>query len=882
MHKNESYQCSVGAEYASYFQYQSAYCVSTAITPLIGRDYEVQAASALLQCSTVRLLTLAGPGGIGKTRLALQIASELRASFLDGVHMVYLASVSEPGEVLLAIMHALGLHGTGTEPAFEQLATFLQDRHMLLVLDNFEQVSAAGSLLVDLLACCSGIRMLVTSRAILRVRGEHEFPLSPLALPDLRHLPDHENLLYVPSISLFIQRAQAVKPDFRLTDSNARCIAEICAWLDGVPLAIELAAARIKHLSPQDLLRRLERRLDVLTLGRADMPSRQQTLRATLTWSYDLLTADERTLFRRIALFAGGCTLEQLEVFCASLASLATPVLDVVASLIDKSLLQWSEQPDNEPRLLMLETVREYALECLVESGEREICRQAHAFCYITLIKEAEQSENGPLHPLWLARLEQDYENIRVMLQWLLECESVEELLQLSDVLAQFWLMRGYISEGRLFLAKALATESFGESAAQLQAKAFYAAGRLAFYQSELGLAASFLENSERLYQEQENKRGVAAALLLMGAIKRWQGTCELGNTMLEKSLGLYREVDDRSGLADGLLTLGMLAHSSGNFTSARNLCEESLAIARAIAYTWAIAANLHYLGWIAYLQHNYEVARAYSEESLAHFKLLGKPPLIIEAMIVLAYEQRALGDETSALSSFEEALALSKEIENREDCALVLCSQGHLALRQEDFSNAWGMHEQCVKLLLEKDVQTSGKMKWFLASSLEELGEIAFGGGQVACAVRLFGTAEAVRALHGYYTPLRIEPQSYKHALAAARSLLGAERFAAAWAQGCKRPFEPASVRAALQPEQAIPASVTITKSSPPVHTGLTARETEVLRLLASGLTNNQIAHCLVLSPRTVNVHVQAIYRKLNVISRSAATRYAVEHKIV
>ena len=316
MKKNQGYRCSVEPQYFSSPQYQS---VSDALTPLVGRDCEVQAVCTLLQHSTVRLLTLVGPGGIGKTRLALQIAAELRKSFSDGMRVVQLASVSESGAVLQSLMRTLDLHDSDPDLAFGQLVACLRDRHMLLVLDNFEQVIAARSLLVDLLTCCPKITMLVTSRAILRVRGEHEFPVSPLALPDLRHLPDHENLLHVPSISLFVQRAQAVKPDFCLTASNARCIAEICVWLDGVPLALELAAARIKHLSPHILLRRLERRLDVLTLGRVDMPDRQQTLRATLTWSYDLLTADERTLFRRLALFAGGCTLEQLESFCASL-----------------------------------------------------------------------------------------------------------------------------------------------------------------------------------------------------------------------------------------------------------------------------------------------------------------------------------------------------------------------------------------------------------------------------------------------------------------------------------------------------------------------------------------------------------------------------------
>ncbi|HEU5227717.1 MAG TPA: LuxR C-terminal-related transcriptional regulator [Ktedonobacteraceae bacterium] len=883
MNKNNHYSCAVGREYTSHSHRQNLYCTSTAITPLIGRDYEVQTACALLQCSGVRLLTLAGPGGIGKTRLAWQIATEAQASFLDGIYLVLLAAVSEPDQVLPTILQALGLQHTNSAPVFEQLLAFLRNKHILLVLDNFEQVITAGSLLVDVLACCPGISMVVTSRSILRVRGEHEFPVTPLALPDLRHLPDHENLRYVPSISLFVQRAQAVKPDFQLTDSNAHCIAEICVWLDGVPLALELAAVRIKHLSPQALLRRLGRRLDLLTLGRADMPSRQQTLRATLAWSYDLLTSDERTLFRRLALFSGGCTLEQLELFCSSLSGIETPVLDVVASLMDKSLLQWSERAGNEPRLLMLETVREYALECLLAAGEWEPCRQAYALCYIALVKEAEHMAYGPQQESWLKRLEQDYENVRQMLQWQLECGSVEELFHLVSVLGEFWLMRGYSGEGRRFLAAALATTGASEVDISLQAKACYTAGRLAFWRNDLDNATSYLEKCERLYRAQQNKPGIAAALLYLGTIKKYQGACKPGNAMHEESLRLYEEVGDRSGVADVLLMLGMEAHHGGDVVRARDLCEQSLTLARATHYTWAIAANLHYLGWGAYLQCEYETAHTLTSESLVYFKLLGRP-LMVEALVVLSYELKALGDETTALAVVEEALALSKEIEHEEGCALALCGLGHLALCQGDVAKTWKLQEECVRLLLQEKAWTSGRVRWILASALEALGVLTFGNGHAACAVKLFGVAAGVRALHGYDSPLRIELQLYEHTLSAARSLLGEGGFDAAWAEGKKIALEGAFTLDALLPRQhtLIPASYPKAKSSPPLHAGLTIRESEVLRLLASGLTNNQIANCLVLSPRTVNVHVQAIYRKLGVISRSAATRYAVEHRIV
>ena len=849
-------------------------------TQVVGREDEVLTACSLINRPDIRLLTLTGPGGIGKTCLSRQMLAELKDAFPDGSCFVALAPLNAPTILAPLIAHALGLQRSNTQSFLEYVKDFFREKSFLLILDNFEHILAAAPLVVDLLTACPHLKIVVTSRALLGVQGEYEFSVPPLVLPVQEQYEDVEALSQIASVRLFMQRAQQIKRSFSLTDANAKAISQICIRLDGLPLAIELAAARIKILSPQVLLARLDHRLQILTAGGPDLPLRQQTMYDTINWSYELLTSDEQRLFRYLSVFVSGSTLEVIEDLCTALGKTNTSLLDTITSLLDKSLLRQVDQEYGEPRLMMLETIREFGLNRLNAFSETEQVRDAHATTYRKLIQRTNISLLGTVYDPRFAPLTYEYENAMSVIQWLLERSevlgNVETALQMAGILGRLSFLRGQLDVGKIFLNWTLTASraSKTEISPTIKAEALYIAGWLAFWQYDEQQALLLLNEALQLFRVVQERRGIAYCLNLLSVIEIGGDDDGPGNAQHEEATRLFKEVGDEAGIANALMTQGITALFRGQFVQTQVFCQESLRLFQKLSASWGIAANLYYLGWIAYAQGSYEVARRQLEESVALFKTIGYPGFSAQARAMLAYTLVASNEVTVADTLLEQTLAHERVSGNKEDTALVLCPLGYSALRQNNMEKAYACFEEALKLLVT-GLWISSRVVIVRAFCLEGLGVIAFTQEKYTRSAILFGAAEAVRNANGSRWPLYIEQPLYDRTLAATRIQLGEKAFATLWAEG-----------RIMTPEQAltsqdVPSTANLPKivvSNSTLDVLLTTREVEVLRLVAQGRTNNQIANDLSISPRTVNTHVQAIYSKLGITSRSAATRYAIE----
>ena len=595
-------------------------------TALIGRHEEREAISQSLESEVVGVVTLTGPGGTGKTRLALQVATELLDTFTNGVFFVDLSALNDPALVIPTIARTLGLRESSTQALTTTLTDYLKDKSILLALDNFEQVVDAATEVAHLASSCPRLKLLVTSREPLRISGEREYPVPPLALPDSSS-SGTKGLLSNEAIALFVERAQAHKPDFVLTDDDASSVVEICRRLDGLPLAIELAAARIKILPPRDLLARLNRRLKLLTLGPRAAPRRQQTLRSTIEWSYTLLAPSEQRLFARLSIFVGGCTLEAAEDVCTPEGDLDSDLFDGISSLVEKSLLRLPQASQVETRFSMLETIREYALERLEESSEGELIRRRHAEYFLHFAQKAESHTiQGSEQLRWLERLEQENDNLRTALTSFADLSHGGLELRMAVALRHFWRFHSHLTEGRKRLQEALAR---GEDDGLLRTQALSSLGLIALSQGGYEDARRYLEQSLALSEQMGFAERVATNLNDLGCVALAEGDYDGARSMHDQSMRISREINDTFGIACANHNLANVALNQGEFEVALELAAKGLTLWRQLGDSDGIARSLLNSGLAALHLGNVAKAAKLLPEGLQAAKALGSTEIV-------------------------------------------------------------------------------------------------------------------------------------------------------------------------------------------------------------------------------------------------------------
>jgi non-specific serine/threonine protein kinase len=760
-----------------------------ALTSFIGREKEIETVKHLITSHGVGgLITLTGAGGSGKTRLALQVAYATLDIFPDTVWFIDFAPLSDPALVQQSLLTTLGLSEQAGQSTLDTVSHFLRPKRALLLFDNCEHlIEACAQLAETLLNACPTLQILATSREALSVAGERLYLVPTLTTPGPADA-DRDTLSLYEAVRLFVERAQTSLPGFRLTKDNALAITQVCHQLDGIPLALELAAARVKALRVEQIAARLEDRFRLLISGARTALPRHQTLHALIDWSYNLLSEDERLLLQRLSVFSGGCTLEAVEAVCAGEGVEADNVLDLMTQLVNKSLVISEREQGQEARYRMLETIRQYASERLLKAGEAEQLRNRHLDFFLYWAEQSGPRLRGPQQLEWLSQLEVEKDNLRAALEWsLAQTEYGEVSLRLAGALFVFWRQRGSINEGRAWLARALASSAAPLTGAA-RAQALYADGWLAQAQSATN-AKALLEESISLWRAlgAPGKTGLAFALTELGESMRWRGDPATARSLHGEAIALFREQDERWGLAYSLAHLGLAIRDQDDFVLAYSVINESVALWRELGELWELGVSTRFLGLVALRQGDYEVARRHFADYLEINRRLGSEGAIAWALLDLGEATLNLGDRVQAKSFVEESFRTMRELDNKYGVALCLYFSGLLAQLDGDDEQAAIFFEQGLAL-----AHTTGPI-WYRADVLMGLAGVAAATGRPRRAARLLGAADTqLEAGASYWNAA--ESRFIERAVASAVAQLGEDAFAEAYAGGRAMSFEQAA----------------------------------------------------------------------------------------
>ena len=887
------------------------------VTPLLGRDEAVRSISALLVAGSARLLTLTGPGGAGKTRLGIAVAQVVGERFADGVVWVPLAPLRDAALVADAIVHACGI-AHGGQPPRQQLCEYVRDKQLLLVIDNLEHLVAAVPLLAEVVAVGPRVRVLVTSRTRLNVAGEHAVPVAPLPLPDLQALPSLEALVEQPAVALLLDRARQSAPALALNEITAADLAAICVRLDGLPLALELAAARLRVLSPRQLLERLDACLALLTGGPRDHPARQRTLRATIEWSYRLLPRTEQRLLGRLAVFAGGWTLEAANAVCGA-APDRSRVLSGLHTLLDAHVIVQQAGSADAARFGMLETIREYAAEQFAASDEVPTIGQRHAAYFLAVAEAAAPALRGADQASVLDRLERDQDNLRTALRWAVDHDAGELALRLGTALWRYWEVRGGMREGRQWLNAALVAGAAAPAA--LHASVLDGAGWLAFHQSDFPQALALHEQSLRLRRALDDHNGIADSLRAVGAAAGRLGDWARFRRATEESLALYRELDDRWGMATALNNLATdVCDHANDYPRASTLYAECVALFRALGDRWLTGLSLRNWANLGYRQGDYVRAQQLADESLVVFDELGDPVQVARSRYVLAMLVHTQGDLTRAGHMYADCLTCARQQQDAFNMADALRTLAYLAIEQGDVAQAQRLvQERCALVPAAGDADDNADTmrllgmlahaqghgdtaqaryreslvrysaagnKFMSACIIIDVASVRTTRSDALSAARLLGAA--ARVLDTLGTALGIEQARYDRICAAVRMQLDDAGWARAWAAGQALTVEQAltyalepdpvpstpTSRRAIAADADLAATMNAARDAGRAH--LTRREREVLRLVAAGHSNRAIAQALAIDVGTVKRHLHSLLGKLEAHSRTEAVARA------